>query len=326
MKSICRFAVAASTSRSFTSSADCYAILDVEPAATSVDIKRAFYRQARKHHPDAGGGNIAAQQFVQCVLAYETLMDPYARTLHDADRTHPSTHRGEETHRAVYARQKWGRRRGAPRRPTAAWSAESGEEKTSHALDVVNERLFLSVDRAMLHAFEGPDELATIAALNAASPEEAAAQLGDAPPAAYPWAFELDEIDLPNDLNDDDSSARHEILTMVVGRSTLGCAVVTARGEVEVEYGGAVVARAARSEGSIKVCFIDSARRDGGDDAAASVSLSDVAPSPNFSRDALASHRLSSGDTTLLTHRTPARPPSFRGPSRLSPLAYLTHN
>jgi molecular chaperone DnaJ len=64
---------------------DFYIILGVERAASPGDIKRAFKRLARKHHPDINPGDrTAAAQFRQILEAYETLSDPDRRRRYDA--------------------------------------------------------------------------------------------------------------------------------------------------------------------------------------------------------------------------------------------------
>ncbi len=54
-----------------------YAILGVPPDASTADIKRAYRRLARRHHPGVNPGDRAAEElFEQIVEAYETLVDP----------------------------------------------------------------------------------------------------------------------------------------------------------------------------------------------------------------------------------------------------------
>src|SRR4051812_13747617 len=64
---------------------DFYMLLGVERGATLNDIKRAYKRLARKHHPDINPGDrMAAAQFRQIAQAYETLSDPARRHHYDA--------------------------------------------------------------------------------------------------------------------------------------------------------------------------------------------------------------------------------------------------
>ncbi len=60
--------------------ADLYATLGVGPDAAPEDIKRAYRRKAREHHPDAGGD---AERFKELTHAYEVLGDPERRARYD---------------------------------------------------------------------------------------------------------------------------------------------------------------------------------------------------------------------------------------------------
>ena len=63
---------------------DFYVILGIERGATTGDIKRAYKRLARRHHPDINPGDrLAAAQFRQIAEAYETLSDPDRRSRYD---------------------------------------------------------------------------------------------------------------------------------------------------------------------------------------------------------------------------------------------------
>ncbi|HJZ71179.1 MAG TPA: J domain-containing protein [Vicinamibacterales bacterium] len=63
---------------------DFYIVLGLERGATLNDIKRAYKRLARKHHPDINPGDrLAEQKFRQIAEAYETLSDPDRRHRYD---------------------------------------------------------------------------------------------------------------------------------------------------------------------------------------------------------------------------------------------------
>src|SRR5262245_16094842 len=63
---------------------DFYIVLGLERGATLNDIKRAYKRLARRHHPDINPGDrLAEQKFRQIAEAYETLSDPDRRQRYD---------------------------------------------------------------------------------------------------------------------------------------------------------------------------------------------------------------------------------------------------
>jgi molecular chaperone DnaJ len=69
---------------------DFYIVLGLERGATLNDIKRAYRRLARKHHPDINPGDrLAEQKFRQIAEAYETLSDPERRRRYDTTGTGP---------------------------------------------------------------------------------------------------------------------------------------------------------------------------------------------------------------------------------------------
>ena len=63
---------------------DFYIVLGLQRGATLNDIKRAYKRLARRHHPDINPGDrMAAAKFRQIAEAYETLSDPERRRRYD---------------------------------------------------------------------------------------------------------------------------------------------------------------------------------------------------------------------------------------------------
>ncbi len=63
---------------------DYYATLGVDKSASQADIKKAFRRLAREHHPDVNKGNAAAERrFKEISEANEVLSDPEKRKAYD---------------------------------------------------------------------------------------------------------------------------------------------------------------------------------------------------------------------------------------------------
>lgn len=60
---------------------DYYKILNINKTASQEDIKKAYRRAAKEHHPDRTGGDDA--KFKQINEAYETLSDPVKRRSYD---------------------------------------------------------------------------------------------------------------------------------------------------------------------------------------------------------------------------------------------------
>jgi len=68
---------------------DPYAVLGVEPDATSVEIARAYRRLLRAHHPDTGTATSTDPRILAALLdAYELLRDPVRRAAYDRGRQH----------------------------------------------------------------------------------------------------------------------------------------------------------------------------------------------------------------------------------------------
>ena len=67
--------------------ADYYTLLGVEPDATTAQIKKAYRKLARLHHPDTNPGDPqAAARFRDITQAYDTLSDPKLREAYDRTR------------------------------------------------------------------------------------------------------------------------------------------------------------------------------------------------------------------------------------------------
>ena len=59
--------------------ADPYAVLEVSPTATAAEIKAAYRRLVKQHHPDAGGDD---QRILALNAAWEVLGDAERRRAH----------------------------------------------------------------------------------------------------------------------------------------------------------------------------------------------------------------------------------------------------
>ena len=76
---------------------DYYALLGVEPDATTAQIKKAYRKLARLHHPDTNPGDPqAAARFRDITEAYDTLTDPNRREAYDRTRPRPRPTRGSK--------------------------------------------------------------------------------------------------------------------------------------------------------------------------------------------------------------------------------------
>lgn len=66
---------------------DYYELLDISPSATPAELKLAYYRQAKKYHPDLNAGNTGAEERFKLVAeAYRILGDERERQLYDEAR------------------------------------------------------------------------------------------------------------------------------------------------------------------------------------------------------------------------------------------------
>lgn len=79
-------------------SADLYAVLGLSRGASAKDIKSAYRRLAREHHPDLNPGDPkAGERFKRVAAAYEVLSDPALRRRYDrTGRTGPGEARPSE--------------------------------------------------------------------------------------------------------------------------------------------------------------------------------------------------------------------------------------
>ena len=62
---------------------DYYAVLGVPRDASALDIRRAYRRVARRHHPDLNRDPGGPERFAAAARAYEVLSDPAARARYD---------------------------------------------------------------------------------------------------------------------------------------------------------------------------------------------------------------------------------------------------
>ena len=66
---------------------DYYELLEVEPGVPQAELKQAYYRQAKKYHPDLNAGNNAAEERFKLIAeAYRILGDENERRLYDEAR------------------------------------------------------------------------------------------------------------------------------------------------------------------------------------------------------------------------------------------------
>src|SRR5439155_5842571 len=74
----------AADARAMAKERDLYAILGLERTASADEIKKAYRRLARKHHPDVNPGDKQAEErFKEISVAHDVLTDPSKRKLYD---------------------------------------------------------------------------------------------------------------------------------------------------------------------------------------------------------------------------------------------------
>jgi len=67
---------------------DLYEVLEIEPDADDAEVRRAYQKLARRHHPDVHPGDEAAEhRYEEVSRAFEVLADPDQRRRYDALRT-----------------------------------------------------------------------------------------------------------------------------------------------------------------------------------------------------------------------------------------------
>jgi DnaJ-class molecular chaperone len=87
---------------------DYYALLGVDPRATTEEIKKAYRKQALLHHPDRNPERReeAEARFKELTQAYAVLMDSEKRSVYDRQQSFGSTHQdGQRTYTAGQSRQ-----------------------------------------------------------------------------------------------------------------------------------------------------------------------------------------------------------------------------
>ena len=72
---------------------DYYRILQITPDASLEEVKKAYRRLAKVHHPDVAGSGAKEEIFIHDINeAYRTLSHPEKRTRYDWIRTNPEIH------------------------------------------------------------------------------------------------------------------------------------------------------------------------------------------------------------------------------------------
>lgn len=85
---------------------DYYKILDIQPEAGEVEIKKAYRRMALQYHPDRNAGNIhAEEQFKEINEAYAILGDPQKKSQYDQFRRYGFDQQYTETSGFHYSQE-----------------------------------------------------------------------------------------------------------------------------------------------------------------------------------------------------------------------------
>jgi curved DNA-binding protein len=107
---------------------DHYRVLGVPPDASTREIRRAYRRLARQHHPDITRQPGDGDYFTALTTAYEILHDPAKRTQYDHDRyRHSADARDNPTHGRECPR--WAQPGSAVGSPGVAARTERGRDR-----------------------------------------------------------------------------------------------------------------------------------------------------------------------------------------------------
>lgn len=93
---------------------DYYQTLGIKRTAKRSDIKKAYFKLAKKYHPDVNSSVIAKEKFAQILKAYETLSDSKQRDLYDLENDYSSQGQWKGFHTEDYSQyqgSKFGRKR-----------------------------------------------------------------------------------------------------------------------------------------------------------------------------------------------------------------------
>ena len=152
-----------------TQNKDYYALLGIDPDATTAEIKRAYRKLAKQYHPDVNNNPDAAERFREITEAYDTLTDPGTpRPLRPPPRhPHRTQHRRRERRAAAHQHQQRHRNRvqraaTAPQQParssrswkTSGWRSAAatrrspGSSSSSPAAPTANTRAWATTPPA----------------------------------------------------------------------------------------------------------------------------------------------------------------------------------